>query len=282
MNARRVPLQRNFHVNARLLRSLGGGDLNQVFSAPWLSVLREKWPPGWLIQFTLCPPVEERAWHDTKRRSMDAFTNKTHEKMAAWSCPPPLVPPWQARSRPSYICQVRGSYPAPSPWFRLLQWGQTCVYCIYYGMWRKERVGRGAGAPFWCHTEVFEAQRVINSVSSCRLFGGGSRRTPGLIGGDVLRVLRLWSNRRSVSVRAGLRLTQNCLLLNRTRRNRSQRWLKVKQNPIKMSQKWSFVRLFLFILLLLVVIFPTYCLNSLDTWEGFQFLCSINADRCFC
>lgn len=34
-------------------------------------------------------------------------------------------------------------------------------------------MGWGAGSPFWCHTEVFETQRVINSVSSCRLFSGG-------------------------------------------------------------------------------------------------------------
>lgn len=147
---------------------------------------------------------------------MDAFTNTTPEKMAAWSSPPPCS------LLDKHIESVSSLIYLSSAWFvsgpvavvSAPAWGQTCVYCTYYGMLRKERVGRGAGAPFWCHTEVFETQRVINSVSSCRLFSGGKGGTPALIGVDVLRVPRLWSNRRSVSVRAGPRLAQNRLFLN--------------------------------------------------------------------
>lgn len=57
----------------------------------------------WLIQFTLCPLVEERIWHDTKCHSIDAFPNKGQKNGCLVLFSPPsslassyLFPSWQA------------------------------------------------------------------------------------------------------------------------------------------------------------------------------------------
>lgn len=50
-------------------------------------------------------------------------------------------------------------------------WDRTCVYCIYYGMLRKERAFWSAGGLWW-HIQVCETVRVLKLGSSLLLFSG--------------------------------------------------------------------------------------------------------------
>lgn len=47
-------------------------------------------------------------------------------------------------------------------------WGRTCVYCIYYGMLRKERADWSAGALWW-HIQVCGTLCVFNAGRLSRL-----------------------------------------------------------------------------------------------------------------
>lgn len=144
----------------------------------------------WLIQFTLCPLVEERIWHDTKCHSIDAFPNKGQKK---W-LPRPLLSPFLLGllllvsvltstlnpSRLSYICQVHGLYLTRLPWFQLL-YGAGHVFTVYMmGCWEK-RGRTGVLVPFGA---TFKCLRlcVLYAIEGCVLFSGkcqGSRRPYG-------------------------------------------------------------------------------------------------------
>lgn len=60
-------------------------------------------------------------------------------------------------------------------------WGRTCVYCMYYGMLRKERAVWSAGA-LWCRIQVCETVCVCvfsmleAGVRSSSQGNAGSRR----------------------------------------------------------------------------------------------------------
>lgn len=77
-------------------------------------------------------------------------------------------------------------------------WGWTCVYCIYYGMLRKERADWSAGALWVPHSSVWDVvcfflcEAVVCSsqrnAESRRPYEGTVITTPTLIGWDVPRV----------------------------------------------------------------------------------------------
>lgn len=59
-------------------------------------------------------------------------------------------------SRAWFVCDPVAIVSAPV-------WGRTCVYCIYYGMQRKERAGWSACA-LWCHIQVCETVCFFNTM----------------------------------------------------------------------------------------------------------------------
>lgn len=99
---------------------------------------------------------ENLAWHQMPlNRCFSKLRQKKKKKWPASSSAPPPPP---------LVSDPVAMVSAPA-------WGRTCVYCIYYGMLRKERADWSAGA-LWCHIQVCETLCVFNATGSRLLFSG--------------------------------------------------------------------------------------------------------------
>lgn len=95
---------------------------------------------------------ENLAWH---QMPLNSFFTKQRQKMSA----PPLLSSSLLfvsclTSTLSFIYLSRARFVFdPVAMVSAPVWGRTCVYCIYYGMLRKERAVWSAGF-LWCHIQV--------------------------------------------------------------------------------------------------------------------------------
>lgn len=138
--------------------------------------------------------MEERIWHDTKRHSIDASTNKG-EKWPPLLCSPPprsrFLLDKHIESVSSFICLSRAWFVSdPVAVVSAPVWGSTCVYCIYYARLRKEKAVWSVGA-LWCHIQECETVSVFNAVvrgklgAARRPYSGMVSTTLTVIGWDV-------------------------------------------------------------------------------------------------
>lgn len=117
---------------------------------------------------------ENLAWH---QMPLNRFFSQQKQKMAA----PPLLssyplsfPAWQAHwirlVFHIFVKSMVAMVSAPV-------WGWTCVYCMHYGMLRKEKAVWSAGA-LWCHIQVCETVCVFKARQLSTPQGSAESRRP--------------------------------------------------------------------------------------------------------
>lgn len=113
---------------------------------------------------------ENLAWH---QMPLNRCFSKQRQKTGASSSAllllaPRFLPDKHIESVLSFIYLSRACFVSdPVAMVSASVWGRTCVYCIHYGMLRKDGADFSAGA-LWCHVQVCETLCFL-MISNCLL-----------------------------------------------------------------------------------------------------------------